>query len=860
MGLMRPSCRQTLESLAELLFLLLAGFIPASGLPVSAKASETSLYLYADYGGPVAGGEEFFYDGSNTTFTTYDDQYASTNGPQNLIYVTIGSAYQVTAAWNIWLSVPSSQPLGTGFYSNAVPLNSSDGVTPGLEINRYDEDQFTYCGSMTGNFQIVQINSYTNSNLTSLWVKFEESCNGIQPGFWGDLRINVTPAVTITAPRTLTVVRDENLTFMATAIATNGGPVTLTCTNLPNGAVFTDNGNGTATISWIPTWGQIGRTTLTIIATDSQGEWNDYPVMIAVIPQNGVNSLSVDGQPPLLFTSADGDFTAYKTYQRIVVVDFSAPSGTNFNLQFSGPNGNLATGTYPAATGGAGYTAGALLTVTEDGDYCGAVAGSFTVKQLVRGFVNNDGYTNADILAFWASFDQNSGCSLVGDIKFNADAPVTLQAPVTNGVIAGDLLTFTVTATDINSNIDTLTATGLPDGATFQDNGDNTGTFLWTPDATQVGQFSVGFRAENGNDEFDTATTSLLVSSAALSLYSVQEDEGFFQTGSGPPLQFPGSYTFGFDAFVDMPTNGTVNSVTVQPPSGATQSLTLSSNGLGFNFSQLYTNQSTLDAAFANGWYSFSVDTAQGSGTVGLTLDLPTNTFPNPPHLNNWDVAQNVNPQEPLVLTWDAFVGGRTNDLVQLVIWGDTAQTNAVFATPDFDEQRGLDGGATAAEIRPNTLQADHEYFGQLVFGRVTQKDTVSYPLATGFAGYLSITGFYLKTMFAPHKGAGSVQFSSANYIVNNNVGAATISLIRTGGNTVPVTVSYATADGTAHAGTDYNSVSGILDFANGVNSLLFSVPILAGTTNSSPKTVKLLLGKPGHRPTHKATLQILED
>jgi hypothetical protein len=114
--------------------------------------------------------------------------------------------------------------------------------------------------------------------------------------------------------------------------------------------------------------------------------------------------------------------------------------------------------------------------------------------------------------------------------------------------------------------------------------------------------------------------------------------------------------------------------------------------------------------------------------------------------------------------------------------------------------------------------------------------------------------------MSALRKGAGSVKFSAPNYIVNNNVGAATISVTRAGGNSLPITADYATADGTAHAGIDYRTVSGSLVFSNGLTSQAFTIPIIAGTTNNSPKTVLLLLGKPGHRATHKATLHILEN
>src|SRR5262249_8182684 len=49
----------------------------------------------------------------------------------------------------------------------------------------------------------------------------------------------------------------------------------------------------------------------------------------------------------------------------------------------------------------------------------------------------------------------------------------------------------------------------------------------------------------------------------------------------------------------------------------------------------------------------------------------------------------------------------------------------------------------------------------------------------------------------------GALQFSSATYAVNENGGAATVTVTRTGGSSGAVSVSYATSNGTATAGSD---------------------------------------------------------
>ena len=59
------------------------------------------------------------------------------------------------------------------------------------------------------------------------------------------------------------------------------------------------------------------------------------------------------------------------------------------------------------------------------------------------------------------------------------------------------------------------------------------------------------------------------------------------------------------------------------------------------------------------------------------------------------------------------------------------------------------------------------------------------------------------------------------------------------------VTVAYATADGTANAGTDYEATSGELQFAPGETELTVSVPVLGDTTPEADETVTLILSSP---------------
>jgi hypothetical protein len=60
-----------------------------------------------------------------------------------------------------------------------------------------------------------------------------------------------------------------------------------------------------------------------------------------------------------------------------------------------------------------------------------------------------------------------------------------------------------------------------------------------------------------------------------------------------------------------------------------------------------------------------------------------------------------------------------------------------------------------------------------------------------------------------------------------------------------PITVRYATSDGTAKAGTDYLATSGTLDFPEGTYSQTVVVPVLAGPNTGFPRTFLVTLSDP---------------
>ncbi|MFO0966215.1 MAG: Calx-beta domain-containing protein [Gemmataceae bacterium] len=110
----------------------------------------------------------------------------------------------------------------------------------------------------------------------------------------------------------------------------------------------------------------------------------------------------------------------------------------------------------------------------------------------------------------------------------------------------------------------------------------------------------------------------------------------------------------------------------------------------------------------------------------------------------------------------------------------------------------------------------------------------------------------------------GALQFSSATYSVNENGGATTITVTRSGGSDGSVAVNYATSNGTAAAGSDYTASSGTLTFAAGETSKTFTVPITNDALVEGAETINLTLSGPTGGATlggqATATLTIQDD
>ncbi len=263
---------------------------------------------------------------------------------------------------------------------------------------------------------------------------------------------------------------NELLSFTVTATDPDGDALALTVAGLPTGATWNDNGDGTGAFAWTPAFNQGGNHQVSFTATD-----NGTPVQ-AVTEAISISVGNVN-RPPVL--TPIGNQVVNEGVLLQLALQATDPDGDGLTIALAGAPLGMALQDNGDGTGTLAWTPGF-------GD-----AGNRNVTVSVT----DDGTP--------AAMDQEAVMITVGDVN----RPPTL-APIGNKAgNTNQLLSFTVTGTDVDGDAVTCSATGVPMGATFTDNGDGTGSFTWTPGAGDVGSHPVTFTVSDGSLSANEAIT-----------------------------------------------------------------------------------------------------------------------------------------------------------------------------------------------------------------------------------------------------------------------------------------------------------------------------------------------------------------
>jgi hypothetical protein len=237
--------------------------------------------------------------------------------------------------------------------------------------------------------------------------------------------------------------------------------------------------------------------------------------IVAATAQAQVSSLSLTSDPGDFIGQGQTTFlvpssvTATGSNGNSVQIFFFTGSGEFWFLDFAAPIGqNLVAGTYSNAVLYPFETSSQPgLSISGDGRSCSTATGSFTVTEISP--FSNGGVSSLDII-FQQQCD-GSSASLRGEIKVNVPFPLFLTAPSVRTVTENQNVTFNVTASDSLGLIATLSASGLPAGASFVDNGNNTGTFNWTPATGQAGNYFLTFHGSDSAGNVAQINTTIVV-------------------------------------------------------------------------------------------------------------------------------------------------------------------------------------------------------------------------------------------------------------------------------------------------------------------------------------------------------------
>ncbi|HEX8558398.1 MAG TPA: SBBP repeat-containing protein, partial [Pyrinomonadaceae bacterium] len=140
-------------------------------------------------------------------------------------------------------------------------------------------------------------------------------------------------------------------------------------------------------------------------------------------------------------------------------------------------------------------------------------------------------------------------------------------------------------------------------------------------------------------------------------------------------------------------------------------------------------------------------------------------------------------------------------------------------------------------------------------------------PIQSAFAGGSGFAGdaILFKLSDASAGPASALTFTQTAPVIQEDVAALTMTVQRTGDTSGPVTVDYATADGTASERSDYTTAAGTLRFAAGETSKTFDVLISEDSFVEGNETFTVALSNPTGGatlscPTAVANVQITDD
>ncbi len=373
--------------------------------------------------------------------------------------------------------------------------------------------------------------------------------NSSNPATFTVTAVNDRPVLAAIGPRSVT--EGANLNFGVSGSDPDGDTPTIVAENVPLNATFTDNGNGTGTFNFNPTFVQAGTYNVRFIVSDGtladseivaitvNEAGNQRPVLATIGPRSvtegqnltfNISAIDPDGTLPT-FSGANIPLNASLVNNGNGTATFTfSPSfvqSTSYLVTFVATDGLLADSEVVTITvidagnqrpvlapiGPKSTSEGTLLSFVISASDADQTSPAFIAFGLPANSSLSDQGNGTAIFSFTPNYNQAAIYSVIfvafdGALADSETVVITVtntnRAPVLASigpktVAEGGSLNFATSATDPDGPTPVLTALNAPLNATYVDNGNGTGAFAFNPNFTQAGVFSVIFVASDGN-------------------------------------------------------------------------------------------------------------------------------------------------------------------------------------------------------------------------------------------------------------------------------------------------------------------------------------------------------------------------
>lgn len=488
---------------------------------------------------------------------------------------------------------------------------------------------------------------------------------------------------------------------------------------------------------------------------------------------------------------------------------------------------------------------------------------------------------------------------VLGDHLVEGDETLSLDlGPPTNATLGQSHAVGTI----MNDDLPTLvasdvqvaqqsTATSVSFAVTLDQPGRQTATVDYaTSDGSAVA--GVDYTPATGSLTFDPGTTTQTVAVAVAPGTTPGLDKAFFLSLSNP-INAQLSKAQGLGTIMPPPPSISIDDVSVtegdEGLTPATFTVTLSGPS-----SRLVTVQySTTDGTAGAAGHDYVTTAGVLSFTPGTTtLPIAVPVAGDVVHESDEAFAVGLAVPVNASIARAQGIGTITNDdAVEQFYFGAadySVASSASFATITVKRLGGAEAGATVGFVTVDgTATAGQDYepaAGTLTFGENRMAAAFKVPIVRNAVLHARKTILLRLTDPAGPSGdsglgfpdtavltivdsssPGTIQVSPAIYKVGEGAGAVTLTVRKTGVSPGPVTVDYATSDGSATAGSDYTSVSGTLTFPPGRGAIqTITVPIQQDVAGEGTETFAVTLlssmGGPTLGAHSRATVTILDD